>query len=56
MKKEYFEFYTEYLHNGSKYGCKIFAENRDDAEKQLKSKKQTEKIVGFNPEKIYSED
>jgi len=54
-QKKYFEFITEYNHNGKRYGDSIFAENREEAEKQLLSKKATERILGYDPQKEYVE-
>ena len=56
MQKEYFEFVTEYNHNGKRYGDSIFAENKEEAERQLISKRATERIVGYDPEKVYLHD
>ena len=56
MQKEYFEFITEYNHNGKRCGDSIFAENKEEAERQLISKRATERIVGYDPEKVYLHD
>lgn len=49
-------FITEYKYNGKLYGCEIYAENWEEAEKQLKSKKESEKIIGYDPTIEYLND
>ena len=52
-QKGYFKFITEYIHDGNKYGSSIFAKNKEEAEKQLQSKRETERILGYDPTKVY---
>ena len=52
-QKEYFEFITEYIHDGKKYGSSIFAKNKEEAERQLISKRETERIIGYDSTKVY---
>lgn len=55
-QKEYFKFVTEYIHDGKKYGSTLFAENKKEAEKQLQSKRETERILGYDPNTVYLND
>ncbi|WP_445957861.1 hypothetical protein [Yeosuana sp.] len=56
MQKEYFEFITEYIHDGKKYGSSVFAKNKEEAERQLISKRETERIIGYDSTKVYLHD
>ena len=49
MKK----FFTEYQHNGKRYGEHIYADSIEQAESILKSKKKSEEIVGYDSTKEY---
>ncbi|WP_195157658.1 hypothetical protein [Flavobacterium columnare] len=51
---EQYKFLTEFYHNGKKYGCEIYAESKEEAEKLLASKKLTERITGHDPETVYT--
>ena len=44
-----YKFITEYKQNGKRFGNEIYAENLESAEKQLKEKKESEEIVGYDP-------
>lgn len=50
---EKYKFITEYTYNNKRYGSEIFAESLEEAERILKSRKVTETILGYDPEKIY---
>lgn len=43
-------FITEYTHNGKLHGSEVYAESWEAAEYILKSKKETEKIIGYVPD------
>tara|TARA_R110002050_G_scaffold284603_1_gene433850 strand:+ start:2917 stop:3084 length:168 start_codon:yes stop_codon:yes gene_type:complete len=49
MRQNYYEFITEYEFNGIKYSDIIIAKSEKEAEEILKSKKQTEFILGYDP-------
>lgn len=49
MNKTLKKYFTEYQYNGKRYGEEIYAENREQAEAILKSKRKTEKITGYDP-------
>lgn len=51
-----YKFITEYKHNGKLYGSEIYAKNWVEAEEQLKSKRLTEKVVGYDPTIEYLND
>ena len=44
-----YKFITNYKHKGKTFGCEIYAKSWKQAEKILKSKRETEKIVGYDP-------
>lgn len=50
-KEFYYEFYTEYVSNGKRYGSSVFARNEKEAEILLSDKRLTERILGCDPEK-----
>lgn len=50
------EYITEYYHNGKRYGSEIFAKNIEEAEKILKSKQMSERILGCDPTINFSTD
>lgn len=51
MKKEpHYEFFTEYVSQGKRYGNSIFAKDRAEAERLLRDKRLTERITGYDPE------
>jgi len=52
MKKQH-KFITEYTVNGKKYGSSVFATSWKEAEEILKQKRNTEKILGYDPNKFF---
>jgi len=48
-ESKYYEFITEYKYQNKKYSDSIFANSYQDAENKLKSKKETEIILGHDP-------
>lgn len=51
-----YKFITHYKHKGKTLGCEIYAKSRKQAEKILKSKRETEEIIGYDPTEKYSFD
>lgn len=51
-----YKFITEYKHNNKTYSSEIFAKDKKEAEKQLLSKRETERILGFDPTVEYLDD
>ena len=48
-EEEYYEFYTEWVSNGKRYGSEILAKTKQEALRLLKDRKLTEKITGYDP-------
>lgn len=51
-QENFFEFITEYEFRNKKYSDSIFAKNYEEATEKLKSKKETEIILGYDPTEI----
>jgi hypothetical protein len=56
QKKGQYKFITEYISNGKRHGCEIYAEDKKAAERKLEDKRLTERIVGYDPTILYLND
>ncbi|WP_300664638.1 hypothetical protein [Fluviicola sp.] len=50
---EYFKFITHYDSDGDLCSSEILASSWEEAERILKHKKETERVVGYDPEKVH---
>lgn len=48
-KEPLYEFITKYSYKGKDYSDIVVATNTKDAEDKLKAKKETERILGYDP-------
>ena len=55
-KEKYYEFNTEWVSDGKRYGSEILAKTKQEALKLLRDRKLTERITGYDPETTYSFD